>query len=254
MGLPALRPLLLVSGGSSTRTGTPKHLLRLPDGTPLYQRQLEVLRLVIPEPQTIYVFLPPDAETDAYLESLPSGSGEADRTPESSQQSDTDVKQPPVKLLRHVTPSKPGHPPAGPATQGLLAAYRYDPWANWVVVGCNYPLLPPEAVLHLVANRDAAPVTCFRLFEGVGGYEPLLGVWAPAALSRLAERVARGHPCPAEAARELDGLVIDAPPGCEWWLTDSGTMEDVVAAVEEEKKLGGLEPETMVFETAREAA
>ncbi|KAF6816167.1 molybdopterin-guanine dinucleotide biosynthesis protein a [Colletotrichum musicola] len=247
----AMRPLLLVSGSGSTRTGTPKHLLGMFDGAPLYRSQLEVLRQVFPEPQTIYMFLPPDAETDAYLDSLPSGSGDTDRTPESSQP-DADEKQTSVKLLRHITPSKPGHPPAGPATQGLLAAYKYDPWANWVVVGCNYPLLPPDAVLHLVANRDAAPVTCFRLFEGVGGYEPLLGIWAPAALSRLAERFARGHPCPREAARELDGLVIDAPPGCEWWLAESGTVEDFVAVVEEEKKLGsGLE---LAVELTREAA
>ncbi|GKT92200.1 molybdenum cofactor biosynthesis protein C [Colletotrichum tofieldiae] len=215
MGLPAMRPLLL-AGGKSTRMGTPKHLLRMPDGTPLYQRQLQLLRTIFPEPQTIYISLAQESETDDYLDELLAAQPD---NPSTSSSENEDLKgEPKVQILRDEHPSDSKYS-AGPAA-GLLAAYRYDPWANWVV-------------------RDAVPVTCYRSSEGF--CEPLLAIWAPAALSRLSERVARGHASPAAAAKELDGLMLDTPPGCEWWLTNVNTMEEWVKAVEE-MKLGPQEP------------
>ncbi|KAK6215198.1 molybdenum cofactor biosynthesis protein C [Colletotrichum tabaci] len=246
MGLPAMRPLLL-AGGKSTRMGTPKHLLRMPDGTPLYQRQLQLLRVIFPEPHTIYISLAQESETDDYLDELlaaqpennPSYSSSSPSTSSSStaaaaaapESTDPKREEPKVQILRDQHPNTYKYS-AGPAA-GLLAAYRYDPWANWVVVACDYPLLPPDALYLLFLKRDSVPVTCYRSQEGF--CEPLLAIWAPPALSRLAERVARGHASPAAAARELDGLMLDAPPGCEWWLTNVNTMEEWVEAVEEMK-------------------
>ncbi|KAL0934815.1 molybdenum cofactor biosynthesis protein C [Colletotrichum truncatum] len=232
MGLPSMRPLLL-AGGKSTRMGTPKHLLRMPDGTPLYRRQLELLRSIFPEPQTIYISLAQESETDEYLESLLSA--DAELTPED----EDSPKAPRVKILRDEHPNDSRYS-AGPAA-GLLAAYRFDRWANWVVVACDYPLLPPDAIYLLMYKRDAVPVTCYRSAEGF--CEPLVAIWAPAALSRLSERVARGHSSPAATVKELDGLMVDTPPGCEWWLTNVNTMEEWVKAIED-MKLGSLEPLT----------
>ncbi|KZL83584.1 molybdenum cofactor biosynthesis protein c [Colletotrichum incanum] len=237
MGLPAMRPLLL-AGGKSTRMGTPKHLLRMPDGTPLYQRQLQLLRTIFPEPQTIYISLAQESETDDYLDELLAAQPD---NPSSSSSENEDLKgEPKVQILRDEYPNDSKYS-AGPAA-GLLAAYRYDPWANWVVVACDYPLLPPDALYLLFLKRDAVPVTCYRSSEGF--CEPLLAIWAPAALSRLSERVARGHASPAAAAKELDGLMLDTPPGCEWWLTNVNTMEEWVKAVEE-MKLGPQEPDSV---------
>ncbi|KAJ0159753.1 hypothetical protein CTA2_9172, partial [Colletotrichum tanaceti] len=251
MGLPAMRPLLL-AGGKSTRMGTPKHLLRMPDGTPLYRRQLQLLRVIFPEPHTIYISLAQESETDDYLDELlaaqpennpssscpstslsPSSSSSAAAAAAAEAPENTDPKreEPKIQILRDRHPNTYKYS-AGPAA-GLLAAYQYDPWANWVVVACDYPLLPPDALYLLFLKRDSVPVTCYRSLEGF--CEPLLAIWAPPALSRLAERVARGHASPAAAARELDALILDAPPGCEWWLTNVNTMEEWVEAVEEMK-------------------
>ncbi|KAI3546362.1 molybdenum cofactor biosynthesis protein C [Colletotrichum filicis] len=231
MGLPAMRPLLL-AGGKSTRMGTPKHLLRMPDGTPLYRRQLQLLRTIFPEPQTIFISLAQESETDEFLDELL-----AQAANQSAEVEDCKTPPPRIHILRDYHPANPDakHTTAGgsgPAA-GLLAAYRYDAWAYWAVLACDYPLIPAEAFFHLFVKRDAVPVTCFRTVEGV--CEPLLAIWAPPALSRLAERVARGHPRPEETARELDGLMVDAPAGCEWWLTNVNTMEEWVKAVEEMK-------------------
>ncbi|TDZ13569.1 Molybdenum cofactor biosynthesis bifunctional protein [Colletotrichum spinosum] len=226
-----MRPLLL-AGGKSTRMGTPKHLLRMPDGTPLYRRQLQLLRAIFPEPQTIYISLAQESETDDYLESLLSAEA-VDHTPDN----DDSYKASNVKVLRDETPNEDSRS-AGPAA-GLLAAYRYDPWANWVVVACDYPLLPPEALYLLFLKRDSVPVTCYRSEEGF--CEPLVAVWAPPALSRLSERVSRGHSSPAAAAKELDAVMLKPPPECDWWLTNVNTMEEWITAIES-MKLGGAEP------------
>ncbi|KAF9876884.1 molybdopterin-guanine dinucleotide biosynthesis protein a [Colletotrichum karsti] len=216
----------------------------MPDGTPLYQRQLRLLRAVFPEPHTIYISLAPGSETDDYLESLLAV--ESDPTPENESENG-DLKEPKVRILRDRHPPRSRYS-AGPAA-GLLSAYRYDPWATWVVVNCDYPLLPPDAIYHLMVKRDSVPVTCYRSTDG--DCEPLLAIWAPPAMARLAERVARGHPCPKEAAREFDALTLDAPPGCEWWLTNVDEMEELVKTIEE-KKLRSLEPAAV--EVPKEAA
>ncbi|OHE99903.1 molybdenum cofactor biosynthesis protein C [Colletotrichum orchidophilum] len=238
MGLPAMRPLLL-AGGKSTRMGTPKHLLRMPDGTPLYQRQLQLLRNIFPEPQTIFISLAQESETDEFLgELLSQAATTADQSPGTEDGNTAPAPAPPmIQVLRDHHPQNVDAKSSptggqGPAA-GLLAAYRYDAWAYWVVLACDYPLVPAEAFYHLSVKRDAVPVTCFRTAQG--NCEPLLAIWAPPALSRLAERVGRGHPQPEETARELDGLMIDAPPGCEWWLTNVKTTEEWVKAMEEMK-------------------
>ncbi|KAF4898446.1 hypothetical protein CGCF415_v007168 [Colletotrichum fructicola] len=241
MGLPAMRPLLL-AGGKSTRMGTPTHLLRMPDGTPLYQRQLQLLRAIFPEPQTIYISLAPESETDEYLDGLLSA--ESDETSENGDS----PKEPRVKILRDEPPAEKPRYAAGPAA-GLLSAYRYDPWANWVVVTCEYPLLPPDAIYHLMYKRDSVPVTCYQSMDG--SCEPLLAIWAPAAMSRLAERVARGHPCPSEAAREFDALMLEPPTGSEWWLTDVDSVEELLTSVRE-MKLGS--PELVAVQAPTEKA
>lgn len=219
-----MKPLLL-AGGKSTRMGTPKHLLRMPDGTPLYQRQLQLLRAVFPEPQTIYISLAQESETDEFLSAL------------LSSQSDESIGNSVLKTESKVQILRDEHPndskySAGPAA-GLLAAYRFDRWANWVVIACDYPLLPPDALYQMFIKRDAVPVTCYRSAEGA--CDPLLAIWAPAALSRLSERVARGHSSLTAAAKELDALMLDTLPGCEWWLTNVNTMEEWLKAVKDMK-------------------
>jgi len=232
-----MRPLLL-AGGKSTRMGTSKHLLSMPDGTPLYQRQLQLLRRIFPEPQTIYISLAQESETDDYLDELLAAQPE---NPSSAASENEDLKRgPKVQILRDEHPNYSKHS-TGPAA-GLLAAYQYDPWANWVVVACDYPLLPPDALYLMFLKRDAVPVTCYLSSEG--SCEPLLAIWAPAALSRLSERVARGHPSPAAAAKELDAVMLKPPLGCEWWLTNVNTMEEWVKAVME-IKMGPQEPDSV---------
>lgn len=48
---------LLVAGGLSTRMGSSKHLLLLPDGRPLYENTLEHLHQACPWAGTLYISL-----------------------------------------------------------------------------------------------------------------------------------------------------------------------------------------------------
>jgi molybdopterin-guanine dinucleotide biosynthesis protein A len=77
-------------------------------------------------------------------------------------------------------------PHAGPSS-GLVRAYEHDPTAHWLVTGCDYPLLEPNALDVLIDEnlRETNSITCFRNAEGWN--EPLLAIWSPTALQRLQE-------------------------------------------------------------------
>lgn len=110
---------------------------------------------------------------------------------------------------------------AGPAA-GLLAAFRSDVEATWLVVAYDYPLLTTD-VLRQLCGSYVPPVTCFKNMDGF--YEPLIGIWSSSALAMLADNVAAGMDSPITVIRQLDGLAISPPQDHEDWLLNVNTRK-----------------------------
>lgn len=209
---PTFTPLIL-AGGKSTRMGSPKHLLQLPDGTPLYQHQINILRQACPDAQTIYISVAPDSPLDAFLQNPPGDAGI-----ELIHDSDTNT----------TTTNQSG----GPA-QGLLAAFARDPEATWLVLAVDYPLVRAQTLVRLQAAYEA-PVTCFRNESGF--CEPLVGIWGPEALRRLRDKDPGAGP--SAVVREMGGRQIDVLPGADG--DGDGVLRNVNTVAEWEDVLGML--------------
>lgn len=188
---------LLVAGGRSTRMGTPKHLLPHKDGRPAYQHTLEHLINALPLTDTFYISLRDEDQT-SYMDLAGSH-----------------------KISKHVQPIyDPTGLPLGPAA-GPIAAHICAPSATWLVVGCDYPLLTAGTLSQLM-NEYVPPVTCFGNPHGF--VDPLLAVWSPQALGRLAENVAAGKCGLGMTVEELDGKIL--APRDENWTFGVTTPED----------------------------
>lgn len=211
-----LTPLIL-AGGRSTRMGSPKHLLRMPDGRPLYQHQAEVLARSCPGNPVIYISLAQDSELDGFL-----------RQHATSQPNDTPTTpgRPAVRVIFDLE-SNGTEESAGPAS-GLLAASAAQPDDTWLVVPCDSPFLNAE-LLERLRREYEPPVTCYR--NGEGFCEPLVGIWSPDALARLAEKAKGGAVGPSSVVRELGGKQIGLPGGEERPLADVNTKEEWEAAL-----------------------
>ncbi|KAF3002543.1 hypothetical protein E8E13_007462 [Curvularia kusanoi] len=200
---------LILAGGQSSRMGTPKHLLPLPSTMqPLYQHLIRVVHAAAPETEVIYLSIADSSKLD---DTLRSGTYTL-----STNAGPTNIKL--VKI--------PDRSPRdiGPAA-GLLAAHRYDPDANWLVVACDFPLLEPAALQQLKMAFEE-PVTCFTNKQGF--CEPFLAIWSPHALQSLSESVDTGRTGPSYTVKHLGGKVI--LPKEDEWLLNTNTPEEWNAA------------------------
>jgi molybdopterin-guanine dinucleotide biosynthesis protein A len=198
-----LMKVLILAGGHSSRMGSPKHLLPLPDG-PLYIQLIRILHDALPEAKTVHFSI---ANRSSLDETLRNG---IVHLPSKGYSSPI-----PLKLITDETEDD-----MGPAA-GLLAAHRSDPTATWLVIACDYPLLQAAAVHQLIESYEA-PATCFRNADGFS--EPLLGIWSPHALQTLDENVSNGRSGPAYTLRRLDSKLI--APVQEEWLTNVNTKQE----------------------------
>ncbi|MCJ1247946.1 hypothetical protein MMC30_005161 [Trapelia coarctata] len=209
----AVKPLFLI-GGRSSRMGEPKHLLPDTDGTPMFEKLLRMLQIACPDARTVSISVR-DRSQELDLSLLSSITDKAFQYLYDSETND----------------SADDIPDIGPAA-GLLAAYREDPQAYWLVSACDYPLLQPTAIWQLVSEFEE-PVTCFKNTEGY--CEPLLAIWGPTALEKLKQKVQIGKTGPSSVVREMGGKMLK--PAVERWLTGTNTMEEYKYAM----KLAGEE-------------
>ncbi|RYP05130.1 hypothetical protein DL764_004015 [Monosporascus ibericus] len=209
---------LILAGGKSTRMGSPKHLLKLPNGKPLYQHQADVLRAVLTGPK-VHISLAQESPLDETLQSARRHSEKA-KAPNGPEDGGLEVI-----FDSNANSSAESKGPA----EGILSAYNACPDATWLVVACDYPYIASAMLQYLIGSYNP-PVTCFLNSEGF--CEPLLGIWSPAALERLAENVARGKSGPAATVREVKGTMLTVPEGCEAWLVDVNRQADWEAALE----------------------
>ena len=116
-----LTPLLL-AGGRSTRMGTPKHLLPMPDGRPLYQHQIDLLARTCPDAPTIYISLAQESQLDDYLQTSPTIS--FNNTPKTSNNLYLEKERhhtPTITIVPDLHTNTSSQSSAGPAA-GLFAA------------------------------------------------------------------------------------------------------------------------------------
>lgn len=262
--LPPLRPLLL-AGGRSTRMGSPKHLLPMPDGRPLYQHLAEELQAACPECPVVHVSLayysPLDARLRFALVSSLADDGDGDGDGDSSSSDSEGISSGGGGLLQAQlddyarAPSPSGAKPvlqvlldgdggggwevggcdgelsptverkeAGGPAAGLLAAHKAAPDAAWLVMACDSPFVTADVLGRLrrehlggrngCSDSETEPaVTCFRGADGFA--EPLVGIWTPEALARLAASAEAGESGSGSldvVLEELGGAVVALEP------------------------------------------
>ena len=200
---------LILAGGKSTRMSSPKHLLPMPDGRPLYQHQIDLLHRSCPEAATIYVSLAHDSEMDELLQ-------------QTSKQPQTITPEGPSIEIIMDTETSQSKESKGPAS-GILAAFEHDPETTWLVVACDYPCITTSALDQLKAEYRA-PVTCFQNLDGF--CEPLLGIWSPEAIRHLKRNCDKGKLSPSKAVKELGGLVIIPEGDADVVLRNVNTKEE----------------------------
>jgi len=201
---PETRPfnLLVLAAGSSTRMGSPKHLLPYSDGRPSYQNQLEMLQEAFPDTQNTYLFLREPSQ-QAAIQNLPS------------------LRIQFIFETSLITSEFPDKNAALGSVAGLLAAFQKDPNSDWLIMPCDYPLMTIKELRHLRAHyRD--PVTCFE--NGRGLLEPYAAIWGPDALGQLVENVAQGFGNPRKVIEDLQGTRVR--PLYDHSLFNTNTKED----------------------------
>ena len=196
---------LILAGGKSTRMKSPKHLLKMPDGRPLYQHQINLLTHACPKAPNIYLSLAQDSELDDYLRALSTDTAVTTSASSTTTTKSSLAPKPNIAIIYDLSPNPAPSESAGPAA-GLLAAFHFQPETTWLVIACDYPFLTPTALQRL-GREYQAPVTCFQNRDGF--CEPLVGIWSPRALGALAERVGRGARVgPCRVVRDLGGRQI----------------------------------------------
>jgi molybdopterin-guanine dinucleotide biosynthesis protein A len=209
-----LKPLLLV-GGQSSRMGTRKELLPFPDGLLAFEHSLDTLHSAVPSATTIYISLHEPSQFLALKFKVEEASEPLNGNTATSNH---DHDHAPFPALKPIFDDQEND--IGPAA-GLLAAHTMFPDSNWLVLGCDYPLLPPTALQQLVLEYSS-PVTCFLNENGFA--EPLLAIWSPEALQQLKENVAQGRNGMNNVIKQANGKMI--PPLRQEWIMGAKTKEE----------------------------
>jgi molybdopterin-guanine dinucleotide biosynthesis protein A len=196
--------ILILAGGHSSRMGTPKHLLPLPNG-PLYLHVMHVLHEALPNIATFFMSLADRSTTDEMLRN-----GKVDIPDAQGSLTTIGVETVTDCIAQDI----------GPAA-GLLAAHSHDPAATWLVVACDFPLLQAETMRQLL-EQYKEPSTCFQNEEGF--IEPLLGIWSPRALKELQENVNKGRFGPSYTLKKVGAKLL--VPNHQDWLVNVNTKQE----------------------------
>ena len=211
---PILKVLLLI-GGNSTATGSPKGLLRHPDGQLAFEHTLNTLHSAVPSASTIYISLQ-DITQLSYIE--PTLKNIAVRRTTDAEHHEHDDHRPTFPECCPLVNRQDED--IGPAA-GLLNAHNIHPESTWLVLSCDYPLLPPSSLQQLILEYQY-PVTCFVNEKGIA--EPLIGIWGAEALEKLKENGRNGRNDLYAVVEEMKGKLVK--PLREEWITPTNTREE----------------------------
>lgn len=196
--------------------GVRKELLRLTDGRPIYVHLLSILREACPESDMVFLSQADRKATDELVQDNPRVRRESDNL----LVLDAGDTAMPVCVVHDYEDDSEGRAEIGPAA-GLLAAYRQDPTATWLVAACDYPLLTVSALVQLRQEMTGS-ATCFC--NEAGFCEPLLGIWTPEALHILEEHVSQGILGPKSAVLKNRGKMVG--PRESRWLINTNTPDE----------------------------
>jgi hypothetical protein len=168
--------------------GSRKELFPFPDGLLAFEHALITIHDAMPTADTICISLHDESQLEGIQFRLDIPTHQPVHTPVAPEASPD---------VYHHSSSFPAlepifdperHGDIGPAA-GLLAAHAAHPAATLLVLGCDYPLLPPAALQQLILEYEP-PLTCFVNADGFT--EPLIAVWSLEALDALAEEAREG--------------------------------------------------------------
>jgi molybdopterin-guanine dinucleotide biosynthesis protein A len=202
---PILKVLLLI-GGNSSAMGSPKRLLQRPDGQLAFEQTLNTLHCTVPSAPTIYVSLQ-DIIQLANIE--PALKDITVRHAVDAEHQEHDDHRPNFSACCPVVNRQDED--IGPAA-GPLNAHSMHPESTWLVLSCDYPLLPPSALQQLIVEYQY-PVTC--LVIGIGG---------TGALEKLKENGRIGSNVLHVVVEEMKGKLVKTLQ--EEWLTPTNTREE----------------------------
>jgi glutamate dehydrogenase (NADP+)/cyclic pyranopterin phosphate synthase/molybdopterin-guanine dinucleotide biosynthesis protein A len=149
----------ILIGGKSRRMGQPKHLLKV-DGISWVERQTALLKPLV---ERVVV----------------AGSGDLPETCSG------------LDRLADVTDAE------GPLA-GILAAMRWQPDVSWLIAACDMPLISPEAIQWLLAQRHPGRHAIQPRLRADALVEPLLACYEPQALIALQSMVRHAEHSPAQ--------------------------------------------------------
>jgi molybdopterin-guanine dinucleotide biosynthesis protein A len=144
----------LLIGGKSSRMGRPKHLLPLPDGSLWLERATALARSRVAGLACVGAGEIP--ESLAALPKLADAAGAA-----------------------------------GPLA-GIVAAFRYQPEASWLVLACDMPLVSQAALDWLLAARQPEDWAVMPRLAPDARPQPLFAWYGPKCRPLLEKRLARG--------------------------------------------------------------
>lgn len=121
---------------------------------------------------------------------------------------------------------------AGPSS-GLLSAHAQDPSASWLVLACDLPLISVQSISLLVEKRDPKMYATSFISPLNDQPEPLIAIWEPAGLQRLAEDVREGKTCPRKTLASLEIALLDNPFRREQY--NANTPDEMENAIEKLK-------------------
>jgi len=94
---------------------------------------------------------------------------------------------------------------------GILSALREGPDSAWLVVACDLPLLTPETLQHLTANRDPSSIATAYKSAFDGFPEPLITIWEPKSYPVLLSFLAQGYSCPRKVLINSEIRLLNPP-------------------------------------------
>ncbi|MDR0476936.1 MAG: molybdenum cofactor guanylyltransferase [Desulfobulbaceae bacterium] len=193
----------LLIGGKSSRMGQPKHLLPLAGGRVWLQRAAALLRS-----RVTGLVLAGAGEIPASLAALP-----------------------------HLKDAAGGQ---GPLT-GIVAAFRHQPEASWLVLACDMPRVTAAAIDWLLAARRPGDWAIMPRLAANARPEPLFAWYGPECRPLFQERLARGKMCLHELAAHPSIRSPLVPAAlCDNW-SNINTPEEL-AALNHELAEAGEEP------------
>jgi molybdopterin-guanine dinucleotide biosynthesis protein A len=118
---------------------------------------------------------------------------------------------------------------------GILAAFKQEPDAAWLVTACDLPFVTPEVLHKLVhARTDGANFIAYASATD-GLPEPLCAIYEPCARAILQRHAERNHFCPRHIMIEERATLLELPPSCLRALENMNTPEDIAAATGEKQ-------------------